>query len=74
MNANDSEADNVITYGIVTGSTADFDLDSDTGLLSTRGPLDREAVPQYILTIQAVDNVGMDGGGIDSRTSYAQVL
>ena len=68
VSANDSEAQNAITYGIVTGSTEDFALGPTTGILTTRRPLDREAVPQYVLTLQAVDGVGITG-----RTSYAQV-
>ena len=68
MSANDSEAQNAITYGIVTGSTEDFALGPTTGILTTRRPLDREAVPQYVLTLQAVDGVGITG-----RTSYTQV-
>ena len=66
--ANDSEVQNAITYGIVTGSTADFDLGSTSGILSTLVSLDREAIPQYIFTLQAVD-----GEGIAGRTSYTQV-
>lgn len=52
----------------MTGSTTDFTLDAMTGVLTTSGPLDREAVPQYILTLEAVDDIG-----INARTSYTQV-
>lgn len=68
VSANDSEAQNDIRYGIVTGSTADFSLDPETGVLSTRRPLDREVAAQYVLTVQAVDGVGSG-----SRTGYTQV-
>ena len=68
VSATDFEAQGGITYGIVTGSTDDLVLDPDTGILRNTGPLDREAVPQYILTVEAVDD-----GGSDARTSYTQV-
>ena len=66
--ANDDEVSGSITYSIVTGSTDDFMLDPDSGVIRTLGPLNRELVPQYIFTVQAVDEEGVDG-----RTSYAQV-
>ena len=68
MSANDSEPQSAITYGIVAGSMAAFELDPQSGVLSTQGPLDREAVAQYVLTLQAVD-----GDGASGRTSYTQV-
>lgn len=52
----------------MTGSTDEFELDSTSGALRTRRPLDREAVAQYVLTVQAVDGEGNTG-----RTGYAQV-
>ena len=63
-----SEAQNTIIYGIVTGSTGDFSLDAMTGVLTTNDPLNRETIPQYILTLEAVDDIG-----INARTSYTQV-
>ena len=68
VSANDSESQSAIVYGIVTGSTDDFQLDASTGVLSTLRALDREMFPQYVLTLEAVDSVGGS-----SRTSYTQV-
>lgn len=71
VNATEPESAGVsgsIQYQIVTGSGADFSLDSVTGVLTTTRPLDREQVVRYVLTIQASDS-----GGDASRTGYAQV-
>ena len=68
VSATDFEDQGGITYGIVTGSTADLILDATTGVLSTTGPLDRESVAQYIMTVEAVD-----GAAADARTGYTQV-
>ncbi|XP_053312733.1 protocadherin-16 [Spea bombifrons] len=54
-----------ITYGGVTGD--EFSLDSDTGVLITKRPLDREFKESYILTVYARD------GGSPPRVSEVKV-
>ena len=45
-----------ITYGILTGNIGSvFTIDADTGAITTGKRLDREAVPQYHLTVSATD-------------------
>ena len=45
-----------IEYGILAGNTGDaFTIHQDTGTIKTRKRLDREAVPQYRLTVTATD-------------------
>ena len=45
-----------ITYGILAGNIGNaFTIDPDTGVITTGERLDREAVPQYRLTVTATD-------------------
>jgi protocadherin Fat 1/2/3 len=56
LNATDPDAgaNGRVTYSLDT-DTADFALDTTTGLLSVARPLDREAVEYYDLRVRAVD-------------------
>ena len=50
---------NTRMYTIVSGNVnGSFTVNSNTGFISTNGPLDRETVTQYLLTVRYIDDVG----------------
>lgn len=59
----DQAENGYVTYKITGGNKGDvFQVDNQTGLVSVRGPIDRERISEYSLTIQAED-----GGHPSSR-------
>ena len=58
MNATDrdgSAPNNAVFYLIVSGGNDKFKVDSNTGLITTIGDIDREAQAHYSLVVEAVD-------------------
>lgn len=68
LSASDAdEGDNArISYHLAGGEAQDFKLDSNTGLLSVAGQLDRERRDFYELTVVARDGLA-SGGGMSSK-------
>lgn len=52
----DSGANAILTYSILQGNTSVFGIDTTTGMISVRIPLDREQQDRYELTVTAVDS------------------
>ena len=59
-----------ITYNIVVGPTDRFSINPSSGVITTTAVLDREAVPRYILTVEARDSPTSSG---TSLSTYVQV-
>lgn len=51
----DSEENGQVTYRLVNDYESAFEIDSDTGEIFTNMRLDREDIPSYELTVEAVD-------------------
>lgn len=52
----DSGRNSQLTYLIIDGDTNTFSINRTTGLISAISTLNREVIPQYILTIMAIDS------------------
>lgn len=57
ISAEDPDTIGTITYSIQCEETTPFSLDSRTGTLSLKDPLDREAIEQYRVIIRADDGM-----------------
>lgn len=70
VSANDADSgDNgVITYRLMTDFDGSFEIDADSGEISTTMKLDRENIANYEILVEAVDQ------GVPQRTGTASVL
>ena len=70
MNASDPDSGilGTVSYHIVSGSDGKFQVDRNTGVITTQGYLDRESKASYSLNISAVD------GGLPPNIGFCLVL
>lgn len=65
VSAQDVDNSSTVTYAITAGNGAgDFTINTQTGVITTFGAIDFEAIPSYTLTVTASDGLG----GTDTAT------
>ena len=71
----DQDENGHVSYKITSGNTGDvFEIDNQTGVVSVKGSIDREAITEYTLTIQAEDGGHPSSRKVSLKNSAILVL
>ena len=71
----DQDENGLVSYKITSGNTGDvFEIDNQTGVVSVKGSIDREAITEYTLTIQAEDGGHPSSRKVSLKNSAILVL